>query len=94
MSLYLDNIISGPQRTVQHKKTKADHDLFNVFLCAVSVPESISSVLYKVTHSVCMFCSVQLSTGAYKRVVYEVPSGKQVTEQGVIDKITWATWTR
>ncbi|KAI2654594.1 Echinoderm microtubule-associated protein-like 5 [Labeo rohita] len=39
-------------------------------------------------------CFVQLSTGAYKRVVYEVPSGKQVTEQAVIDRITWATWTR
>uniref|UniRef100_A0A9J7WVP8 EMAP like 5 n=1 Tax=Cyprinus carpio carpio TaxID=630221 RepID=A0A9J7WVP8_CYPCA len=38
-------------------------------------------------------CYVQLSTGAYKRVVYEVPSGKQVTEQAVIDRITWATWT-
>ncbi|KAG7466406.1 hypothetical protein MATL_G00164500 [Megalops atlanticus] len=36
---------------------------------------------------------VQLSTGAYKRLVYEVPSGKQVTEQAVIDRITWATWT-
>ncbi|KTG42430.1 hypothetical protein cypCar_00032632, partial [Cyprinus carpio] len=38
-------------------------------------------------------CYVQLSTGAYKRVVYEVPSGKQVSEQAVIDRITWATWT-
>ncbi|XP_037397929.1 echinoderm microtubule-associated protein-like 5 isoform X4 [Pygocentrus nattereri] len=38
-------------------------------------------------------CYIQLSTGAYKRLVYEVPSGKQVTEQAVIDRITWATWT-
>uniref|UniRef100_A0A3Q4GGM9 EMAP like 5 n=1 Tax=Neolamprologus brichardi TaxID=32507 RepID=A0A3Q4GGM9_NEOBR len=36
---------------------------------------------------------VQISTGAYKRLVYEVPSGKQVTEQSYIDRITWATWT-
>lgn len=36
----------------------------------------------------------QLSTGAYKRLVYEVPSGKQITEQFHIDRITWATWTR
>nr|XP_015205768.1 PREDICTED: echinoderm microtubule-associated protein-like 5 isoform X3 [Lepisosteus oculatus] len=36
---------------------------------------------------------IQLSTGAYKRLVYEVPSGKQVTEQAVIDRLTWATWT-
>ncbi len=36
----------------------------------------------------------QISTGAYKRLVYEVPSGKQVTEQSHIDRITWATWTR
>uniref|UniRef100_A0A8C8C7S4 Echinoderm microtubule-associated protein-like 5 n=1 Tax=Oncorhynchus tshawytscha TaxID=74940 RepID=A0A8C8C7S4_ONCTS len=38
-------------------------------------------------------CYVQISTGAYKRLVYEVPSGKQATEQAVIDRITWATWT-
>ncbi|XP_059908445.1 echinoderm microtubule-associated protein-like 5 [Gadus macrocephalus] len=38
-------------------------------------------------------CYVQVSTGAYKRLVYEVPSGKQVTEQIHIDRITWATWT-
>lgn len=38
--------------------------------------------------------SKQISTGAYKRLVYEVPSGKQVTEQIHIDRITWATWTR
>uniref|UniRef100_A0A3Q2XCV2 EMAP like 5 n=1 Tax=Hippocampus comes TaxID=109280 RepID=A0A3Q2XCV2_HIPCM len=36
---------------------------------------------------------IQVSTGAYKRLVYEVPSGKQVTEQSHIDRITWATWT-
>ncbi|CAL8272598.1 unnamed protein product [Merluccius merluccius] len=36
---------------------------------------------------------VQVSTGAYKRLVYEVPSGKQITEQVHIDRITWATWT-
>ncbi|KAK7903892.1 hypothetical protein WMY93_016499 [Mugilogobius chulae] len=36
---------------------------------------------------------IQISTGAYKRLVYEVPSGKQITEQTQIDRITWATWT-
>ncbi|TNM95484.1 hypothetical protein fugu_016567 [Takifugu bimaculatus] len=36
---------------------------------------------------------VQISTGAYKRLVYEVPSGKQVTEQTHIDRITWTSWT-
>ncbi|CAG10611.1 unnamed protein product, partial [Tetraodon nigroviridis] len=36
---------------------------------------------------------VQISTGAYKRLVYEVPSGKQVTEQTHVDRITWTTWT-
>ncbi|XP_037097720.1 echinoderm microtubule-associated protein-like 5 isoform X2 [Syngnathus acus] len=36
---------------------------------------------------------IQVSTGAYKRLVYEVPSGKQITEQTHIDRITWATWT-
>ncbi|XP_075902321.1 echinoderm microtubule-associated protein-like 6 [Nelusetta ayraudi] len=36
---------------------------------------------------------IQVSTGAYKRLVFEVPSGKQVSEQSAIDRITWATWT-
>ncbi|XP_069350552.1 echinoderm microtubule-associated protein-like 6 isoform X1 [Eulemur rufifrons] len=36
---------------------------------------------------------IQVSTGAYKRQVHEVPLGKQVTEAMVIDKITWASWT-
>ena len=38
--------------------------------------------------------TVQVSTGAYKRQVHEVPLGKQVTEAMVIEKITWASWTR
>uniref|UniRef100_A0A4W3H8Y1 EMAP like 5 n=1 Tax=Callorhinchus milii TaxID=7868 RepID=A0A4W3H8Y1_CALMI len=36
---------------------------------------------------------IQISTGSYKRLVYEVPLGKQVSEQCQIDRITWATWT-
>lgn len=40
------------------------------------------------------FSMGQISTGAYKRLVYEVPSGKQVTEQTHVDRITWSTWTR
>lgn len=36
----------------------------------------------------------QVSTGAYKRQVHEVPLGKQITDPAVIEKITWATWTR
>lgn len=36
----------------------------------------------------------QVSTGAYKRQVHEVPLGKQVTEAMLIEKITWASWTR
>ncbi|NXE48057.1 EMAL5 protein, partial [Casuarius casuarius] len=36
---------------------------------------------------------LQVSTGSYKRQVYEVPSGKQLVDQAVIDRITWATWT-
>ncbi|NWR32170.1 EMAL5 protein, partial [Tachuris rubrigastra] len=35
----------------------------------------------------------KVSTGSYKRQVYEVPSGKQLVDQAVIDRITWATWT-
>nr|XP_020441832.1 echinoderm microtubule-associated protein-like 6 isoform X2 [Monopterus albus] len=38
-------------------------------------------------------CYIQVSTGAYKRQVFEVPSGKLVSDQTVIDRITWATWT-
>uniref|UniRef100_A0A8C0UQ86 EMAP like 6 n=1 Tax=Cyanistes caeruleus TaxID=156563 RepID=A0A8C0UQ86_CYACU len=36
---------------------------------------------------------IQVSTGAYKRQVHEVPLGKQITDPAVIEKITWATWT-
>jgi len=36
---------------------------------------------------------LQVSTGCYKRHVYEVPSGKPVTDQAAMDRITWATWT-
>ncbi|KAM6956797.1 echinoderm microtubule-associated protein-like 6 [Aplochiton taeniatus] len=36
---------------------------------------------------------IEVSTGAYKRQVHEMPSGKMVTDQAVIDRITWATWT-
>ncbi|XP_004681693.1 PREDICTED: echinoderm microtubule-associated protein-like 5 isoform X1 [Condylura cristata] len=36
---------------------------------------------------------LQVSTGCYKRHVYEVPSGKHLTDQTAIDRITWATWT-
>ncbi|GLD62631.1 echinoderm microtubule-associated protein-like 6 isoform X1 [Lates japonicus] len=38
-------------------------------------------------------CYIQVSTGVYKRQVFEVPSGKLVSDQTVIDRITWATWT-
>ncbi|XP_040207585.1 echinoderm microtubule-associated protein-like 6 isoform X1 [Rana temporaria] len=36
---------------------------------------------------------IQVATGAYKRQVHEVPSGKQITETAHIERITWATWT-
>ncbi|XP_074434711.1 echinoderm microtubule-associated protein-like 6 isoform X3 [Larus michahellis] len=36
---------------------------------------------------------IQVSTGAYKRQVHEVPLGKQITDPALIEKITWATWT-
>ncbi|MEQ2271917.1 Echinoderm microtubule-associated protein-like 6, partial [Xenotaenia resolanae] len=36
---------------------------------------------------------IQVSTGAYKRLVFEVPSGKLLSDQTSIDRITWATWT-
>uniref|UniRef100_A0A8P0PAV1 EMAP like 5 n=1 Tax=Canis lupus familiaris TaxID=9615 RepID=A0A8P0PAV1_CANLF len=36
---------------------------------------------------------LQVSTGCYKRQVYEVPSGKPVMDHATMDRITWATWT-
>lgn len=36
----------------------------------------------------------QVSTSTYTRQVHQVPSGKIVTEQSIIERITWATWTR
>ncbi|XP_035982199.1 echinoderm microtubule-associated protein-like 6 isoform X1 [Fundulus heteroclitus] len=38
-------------------------------------------------------CYIQVSTGAYQRLVFEVPSGKLLSDQNTIDRITWATWT-
>ncbi|KAK7902027.1 hypothetical protein WMY93_018796 [Mugilogobius chulae] len=36
---------------------------------------------------------LQVSTGAYKRLVFEASSGKPVIDQNIIDRITWASWT-
>jgi WD40 repeat protein len=36
---------------------------------------------------------LQVSTGVYERLVFEVASGKQITSSDVINKITWASWT-
>ncbi|KFO18258.1 Echinoderm microtubule-associated protein-like 5 [Fukomys damarensis] len=36
---------------------------------------------------------LQVSSGCYKRHVYEVPSGKHLLDHAAIDRITWATWT-
>ncbi|XP_055449170.1 echinoderm microtubule-associated protein-like 5 [Psammomys obesus] len=36
---------------------------------------------------------LQVSSGCYKRHIYEVPSGKHLVDHAVIDRITWATWT-
>uniref|UniRef100_A0A3B3IJQ9 EMAP like 6 n=1 Tax=Oryzias latipes TaxID=8090 RepID=A0A3B3IJQ9_ORYLA len=36
---------------------------------------------------------IQVSTSTYTRQVHEVPSGKVVTEQNAINRITWASWT-
>ncbi|VTJ73351.1 Hypothetical predicted protein, partial [Marmota monax] len=36
---------------------------------------------------------LQVSSGCYKRLVYEVPSGKHLLDHAAIDRITWATWT-
>ncbi|NWX23266.1 EMAL5 protein, partial [Aegotheles bennettii] len=44
-------------------------------------------------YSKCSVVISKVSTGSYKRQVYEVPSGKQLVDQAVIDRITWATWT-
>ncbi|KAF6720717.1 Echinoderm microtubule-associated protein-like 6 [Oryzias melastigma] len=38
-------------------------------------------------------CYIQVSTGTYQRQVFEVPSGKLISDQSAIDRITWATWT-
>ncbi|XP_033122529.1 echinoderm microtubule-associated protein-like 6 [Anneissia japonica] len=36
---------------------------------------------------------IQVGTGAYKRLVYNVPGGKPIMDSATIDKITWQTWT-
>ncbi|XP_045921154.1 echinoderm microtubule-associated protein-like 6 [Micropterus dolomieu] len=61
---------------------------------------AVSSLLtYFLSFSFCFHmlsadsCYIQVSTGAYKRQVFEVPSGKLMSDQTIIDRITWATWT-
>ncbi|XP_063080185.1 echinoderm microtubule-associated protein-like 5 [Engraulis encrasicolus] len=36
---------------------------------------------------------LQVSTGTYRRLVFEVASGRLLTDTTAIDRITWATWT-
>nr|XP_021335612.1 echinoderm microtubule-associated protein-like 6 [Danio rerio] len=36
---------------------------------------------------------IEVSTGSYKRQIHEVPSGKLVSDQALMDRITWASWT-
>ncbi|XP_072031189.1 echinoderm microtubule-associated protein-like 6 isoform X3 [Amphiura filiformis] len=36
---------------------------------------------------------IQVGTGCYQRLVYNVPGGQRVTENASIGRITWATWT-
>lgn len=36
----------------------------------------------------------KVSTGAYIHQVFEVPSGKIIEDQKIIESITWASWTR
>ena len=37
---------------------------------------------------------LQVSTGAYERLVFTVPGGTPVTSRKDINRITWASWTR
>jgi len=36
---------------------------------------------------------IQVSTGAYERLVFSVPGGQHITAQDSIESITWSTWT-
>ncbi|XP_077993248.1 echinoderm microtubule-associated protein-like 6 [Glandiceps talaboti] len=36
---------------------------------------------------------IEVGTGAYERLVYEVPAGNPVKDNNVISKITWDSWT-
>lgn len=36
---------------------------------------------------------IQVSTSTYTRQVHEVPSGKVITDQPILERVTWATWT-
>lgn len=38
--------------------------------------------------------ALQVCSSSYSRQVYEVPSGKVVSEAAAAERITWATWTR
>ncbi|XP_078490103.1 echinoderm microtubule-associated protein-like 6 [Ciona intestinalis] len=36
---------------------------------------------------------IQVGTGAYKQLVFQVPSGNQVTDSNILNKITWNSYT-
>ena len=42
----------------------------------------------------CPLSLLQVSTGAYERLVFTVPGGTPVTSRKDINRITWASWTR
>ena len=42
----------------------------------------------------CPLSLLQVSTGAYERLVFTVPGGTPVTRRKDINRITWASWTR
>ena len=43
---------------------------------------------------VCFPLCIQVSTGAYEKIVFQTSSGKHITDTNLIGKIVWASWTR
>ena len=41
-----------------------------------------------------LFAGFQVGTSEYKRLVFKVPEGLLISDNKVIDDITWHTWTR
>ncbi len=58
------------------------------------VISKLSLHLYFVLIVALSLCCLQVSTGSYEKLVFQVSNGKHITDPSALDKIVWSSWTR